>query len=262
MKSCEHCGKQFKVNKLQKEHRFCSPSCQARHYKETHLLPIHTCQYCDKEFRPKAWDRTTYCSRDCGFASKVKCYKFSKVEYVKCDICNKWYGKRIKSPYNLCSDTCKKKHKLRLWNKKKETYLLRMRENYIPKEKIARICVSCGGKFKGHQSEVVCSEICRKRNNKNHKDHAHRARHYNVKREPVDRIKVFKRDKWTCQLCGVNLNQSDMGTIKDVAPELDHIIPISRGGGHTYENTQCSCRKCNQLKGANVIGQYAYMWND
>jgi len=31
---------------------------------------------------------------------------------------------------------------------------------------------------------------------------------------------------------------------------LDHIIPLSRGGGWHWENLQCLCRKCNRAKGA------------
>lgn len=38
------------------------------------------------------------------------------------------------------------------------------------------------------------------------------------------------------------------GSKNHQAPELDHIIPLSRGGSHTYKNTQLSCRSCNQLK--------------
>lgn len=29
---------------------------------------------------------------------------------------------------------------------------------------------------------------------------------------------------------------------------LDHIVPISKGGPHTYSNTQCLCRDCNLKK--------------
>lgn len=33
---------------------------------------------------------------------------------------------------------------------------------------------------------------------------------------------------------------------------LDHVIPMSKGGGHTYANTQCSHLKCNVDKGARI----------
>lgn len=31
-------------------------------------------------------------------------------------------------------------------------------------------------------------------------------------------------------------------------PAADHIVPLAAGGSHTYDNTQCLCRLCNQLK--------------
>ena len=66
--------------------------------------------------------------------------------------------------------------------------------------------------------------------------------------ENVDPIKVFERDKWKCQICGVKTPRKLRGTINDRAPELDHIMPLSRGGAHSYMNTQCLCRKCNAAK--------------
>lgn len=47
---------------------------------------------------------------------------------------------------------------------------------------------------------------------------------------------VFARDGWECQYCG-----------KD-AENIDHVIPKSRGGTHTWDNVVASCRKCNSKK--------------
>lgn len=76
-----------------------------------------------------------------------------------------------------------------------------------------------------------------------------------VDAERVDPFKVFARDKWRCRLCGVSTPKSKRGTHDDNAPELDHIIPISKGGAHTYLNTQCACRRCNNKKSDKAMGQ-------
>jgi 5-methylcytosine-specific restriction endonuclease McrA len=66
--------------------------------------------------------------------------------------------------------------------------------------------------------------------------------------ENVDPFKVFARDKWHCQDCGVATPRSKRGSYDADAPELDHIKPLSKGGAHSYKNTQCLCRRCNQEK--------------
>jgi hypothetical protein len=52
------------------------------------------------------------------------------------------------------------------------------------------------------------------------------------------RNKIFKRDYYTCQYCG------DKGG----KLEVDHIIPISKGGNNDLSNLNTSCRKCNRSK--------------
>ena len=49
--------------------------------------------------------------------------------------------------------------------------------------------------------------------------------------------KIFKRDNFTCQNCG---SQEFL--------ELDHIIPISKGGKEEEDNYQTLCKKCNVRK--------------
>lgn len=82
-----------------------------------------------------------------------------------------------------------------------------------------------------------------------------RARLKRVTVEKVDPFKVFDRDGWRCHLCGGRTPKELRGTYKDRAPELDHIVPLSKGGEHSYANTACSCRKCNGAKGDTILGQ-------
>ena len=58
-----------------------------------------------------------------------------------------------------------------------------------------------------------------------------------TRRVPLNRKTVFKRDMFKCQYCGRQ------------AENLDHVLPKSRGGTHTWENVVASCRKCNTRKG-------------
>lgn len=54
----------------------------------------------------------------------------------------------------------------------------------------------------------------------------------------LTRQNVFKRDNFECQYCG---------TRKDLT--LDHVIPSSKGGAHSWTNLVTACKKCNARKG-------------
>lgn len=58
---------------------------------------------------------------------------------------------------------------------------------------------------------------------------------------PLTRRAVFARDEWTCQYCGAP------------AENLDHVVPKSRGGMHTWENVVAACRRCNSRKENRLI---------
>ena len=55
------------------------------------------------------------------------------------------------------------------------------------------------------------------------------------------RTKVFMRDRYRCQYCGVRGSAFELS--------LDHILPRSRGGRTTPENLCVACKSCNSRKG-------------
>jgi len=85
------------------------------------------------------------------------------------------------------------------------------------------------------------------RNAHNKKSHNRRARLAGAKMGRVDPIEIFERDAYICQLCGVK-TRFYKDRFHSKRSELDHIIPISKGGEHSRLNTQCLCRHCNATK--------------
>ena len=67
--------------------------------------------------------------------------------------------------------------------------------------------------------------------------------------ESFDPFEIFERDGWRCYLCGGDTPKSKRGSTEPDAPELDHIIPLAKGGYHARWNTACACRACNMFKG-------------
>jgi len=54
----------------------------------------------------------------------------------------------------------------------------------------------------------------------------------------ISRKAVFARDRHRCQYCG-----------SDHRLTVDHVIPRSKGGDHTWDNVVTSCAPCNLRKG-------------
>ena len=65
---------------------------------------------------------------------------------------------------------------------------------------------------------------------------------------------LIARDNGVCQICGKPTDDCDIsnGHIGRMYPTLDHIIPLSKGGTHTWDNVQlahmhCNAGKCNRM---------------
>lgn len=66
-------------------------------------------------------------------------------------------------------------------------------------------------------------------------------------REDIDRRAVFERDDWTCNICGGPIPQ-DAVYPDPLSAQLDHVIPLSLGGDHSYDNAAASHMRCNLTK--------------
>lgn len=64
--------------------------------------------------------------------------------------------------------------------------------------------------------------------------------------------RVLRRDHGICQICGGAVDVCDKvgNRIGGRYPTIDHIIPISKGGAHIWENVQLAHMICNSHKNA------------
>ena len=71
-----------------------------------------------------------------------------------------------------------------------------------------------------------------------------------------DPLFVLRRDNWRCYLCGIETPEHLRGSTRPNAPEIDHVIPIARGGEHSSRNARCACRACNNRKKDKTPSEY------
>ena len=81
--------------------------------------------------------------------------------------------------------------------------------------------------------------------------HKERARAFGYEYDrTVTLCKVYKRDKGVCKICGKPTDIRDIqnGHIGRLYPTIDHIVPMSKGGPHTWKNVQLAHMYCNSKK--------------
>ena len=85
-------------------------------------------------------------------------------------------------------------------------------------------------------------------------EHRRRALKYQTQIERINEKAVFLRDGWICQICHKRVNKKlKYPDVKRAS--LDHIIPLSQGGNHTYANVQLAHLSCNVSKNINILPQ-------
>lgn len=62
---------------------------------------------------------------------------------------------------------------------------------------------------------------------------------------PFCRKNIMLRDNFSCQYCGVTGRPDEL--------TLDHVHPVSRGGGDSWSNVVTACKKCNHKKGNQLL---------
>lgn len=210
------------------------------------------CRWCREPFKPKRSDRRAFCSRDCSFAEQTAMAQAAhaaipratkpaappavscKVHFTNCERC----GSLTSSPRRntrFCSIACTK---------------AAAKDRLIAERTAPRPCKACGESFSpeyGCKRRLFCSSACNKDFGRRATRSARRVR-IGASLVAVDPFAVFERDGWCCRACGVVTPKALRGTFEPDAPELDHVLPLARGGGHTYKNTQLLCRACNRLK--------------
>ena len=63
----------------------------------------------------------------------------------------------------------------------------------------------------------------------------------------LTRKALYDRDGYRCYICGKEFSERKLS--------IDHIIPLSRGGGNSWENMITCCTACNFKKGDKLLSE-------
>lgn len=131
----------------------------------------------------------------------------------------------------------------------------------LPKTVMARKCQECHSD--AHFRQRYCSTKCRQkaqRRTETYKAHQRaasrrrRARKRKAHNETVYLEVIAQRDKYKCHICRKHVKMNLDNTDK-YSPTMDHLIPLSFGGDHTYANIRLAHRTCNSSKGNRAVNE-------
>lgn len=253
MATCAHCGEQF--TKAHQHKRYCSESCVKSADIERRQKPaeVKPCKGCGQDFTVT---RTMqYCSVPCRNKINRQIERDKKRAAPKqprkphepqsypatCTFCQELYEARSKRS-KYCSEKCRFEEKAAAEGKRD----CRRCSTPLTDTHYARYCPGCQLLNKRE------SRAKRGPRNRDHgQNHRSRARHYGVPYEPIKRSDIYERDGWRCGICSKKINQ-DLAYPHQMSVSLDHVIPLSKGGGHLRNNVQAAHLKCNVHKGADA----------
>jgi uncharacterized Zn finger protein (UPF0148 family) len=79
--------------------------------------------------------------------------------------------------------------------------------------------------------------------------HKRRARILANPVETFTELEIFERDRWKCGICNRRIDRH-LRHPHLMSATLDHVVPISQGGGHLRSNVRASHGLCNTRRGA------------
>ena len=131
-------------------------------------------------------------------------------------------------------------------------------EKRFQKDNTVCNCKECGKEylFKDGFTLSFCSEACKRKKCNNHKDR--RLKKCSIVDGSITLKKVAERDSDICYLCGLFVDWSDFYKTDttiicgDYYPSIEHVVPISKGGNHTWDNVRLAHRHCNVTKSADI----------
>ena len=216
-----------------------------------------TCRYCASQFIRTGPGGSVCPGKDCQRQrnrDKLKAFlkrqppRVKHIPSVFCRICLTVQAKKV------CSDECVKletRYRYRvLYTSVKGTE----RSRAFTNEPVTKRCRECDKEFTINTNisrTFYCSPRCGDREQHRDSERLRRVRlraKGPVKLSQIKGREIAIRDQWICQLCHKPVSPKHKYP-HPMSASMDHIVPVSHGGGHEHINVQLAHWICNTLRG-------------
>lgn len=250
---CKNCGAAMlgSSNKLSKYFGFtCSRTCaidlqraSARRNFPIELTP-RRCLICAVEFQPRRSEQIA-CSRGCGFVLLGRRRTGSKRPTPPAVVARREQAAVQKAAHIAERKRSAPERALAKYEQSKADARAKTRAAWA----VPLICRICGREWLRTATAQTRCSYCTAAATRAMKarDKAKRRARIGLA-SLIDPVGVFERDGWQCYLCSIATPKELRGTLEPNAPEMDHVKPLAKGGGHSWDNVACACRRCNLIK--------------
>lgn len=203
-----------------------------------------------------------------GYTPRCNATKELAKMHIRCNRCGHEFSRVVTTIYTSDTTPCPECKRIEL-NRHRRVKARRIKPTGISIH-INR-CVYCGQTFisgsgVGHgKYQRYCTKSCMFAHKKDVSKKKHTGTHSDerimkckVRDWSITLEKVYERDKGICWICGKLCDWSDIRHTKRAQiageryPSIDHVVPIAKGGNHTWENVRLAHRGCNSQKAAKI----------
>lgn len=199
-------------------------------------MPILSCSVtdCDREAKTRSL---------CGMHyQRLRKHGSLVFNATDCGLCAKRFTPELTSAQKFCSVTCKN-------SAHRDSSKKSCSELGCDRPLRAKGMCSMHWKRAGRAAGLIRNEPWDERRKANYQKR--RAQKLNLPADAVRTLDVYERDEWVCGLCSLPVDR-ELAYPDPSSASLDHILPLSKGGHHVFENVQLGHLSCNVRKGARV----------
>jgi predicted nucleic acid-binding Zn ribbon protein len=215
-KTCAECGQPLDLYKR----RYCSLRCASRaeYFRNYPVMqPRAMCELCGEPLPENSTRRRSYCSDLCQ--SRAWTGRQPRVKATHCHHCGEPLPADSNAHQRYCTPRCQNQAWIKEHRRPKITSCIRCNGALVTGRRLCTVC-------------IATSHWAFRRQNGGHV----------YKR---DWIRLMRRYDGLCAYC-----QNAPGV------EVDHVIPVSRGGRHTLGNVLPACPSCNRRKHARTLMEW------